>query len=148
MFSLFSLSLLFIVVFKLKERMDLGITTWNVNGLKNKLKSNRVGHILMKHKLDIICLQETHVSRKHRRVLTNKKLGTEFISSDKCKKREVVIYVKPRLEPKMLFKDEEGRIVIIQVMEQGEKLVVIGIYAPNDNKAEFYQKKENWRKKC
>lgn len=67
------------------------------------------------------------------------KLGQEFISSDKVKKRGVVIYVKEKLSPKMIFKDEVGRYVAVELTVQGQKLLMLGIYTPNEGKSEFFK---------
>uniref|UniRef100_A0A670HP09 Reverse transcriptase domain-containing protein n=1 Tax=Podarcis muralis TaxID=64176 RepID=A0A670HP09_PODMU len=120
--------------------MSLQLLSWNINGGNSPEKRRRIFHILKKEQLDIICLQETHVTRLHRKVLINKRLGQEFISSDKVKKRGVVIYAKESLSPKLLFKDEQGRILAIETQVQGEKFLTLGIYAPNEGKSEFYKK--------
>uniref|UniRef100_A0A670ILE0 Reverse transcriptase domain-containing protein n=1 Tax=Podarcis muralis TaxID=64176 RepID=A0A670ILE0_PODMU len=120
--------------------MSLQLLSWNCNGLNHPRKKRQVFHILKREQLDLICLQETHITRAHRKLLVNKRLGQEFISSDKVKKRGVVIYAKEKLDPKMKFKDEEGRYLAIEVQIQGEKYLIIEIYAPNDGKAEFFKK--------
>uniref|UniRef100_A0A670KHH1 Reverse transcriptase domain-containing protein n=1 Tax=Podarcis muralis TaxID=64176 RepID=A0A670KHH1_PODMU len=120
--------------------MSLQLLSWNCNGLNLPRKRRQVFHILKREQLDIICLQETHVTRIHRKLLANKRLGQEFISSDKVKKRGVVIYAKEKLIPKMIFKDEQGRYLAIEVQVQGEKIMILGIYAPNEGKAEFFKK--------
>uniref|UniRef100_A0A670I0E5 Reverse transcriptase domain-containing protein n=1 Tax=Podarcis muralis TaxID=64176 RepID=A0A670I0E5_PODMU len=120
--------------------MSLQLYSWNINGANSPEKRKRIFHILKKENLDIICLQETHVTRLHRKVLINKRLGQEFVSSDRVKKRGVVIYAKENLSPKFLFKDEQGRILAIEIQTQGEKVLVLGIYAPNEGKSEFYKK--------
>ena len=120
--------------------MALKLMTWNVRGLNQRPKRRRVFYSIEKKNLDIICLQETHIVRRHRRLLQNKKLGQEFISSDKVKKRGVVIYAKEKYSPRQLFKDEEGRYIAIEINVQGEKFLILGLYAPNDGKSIFYKK--------
>uniref|UniRef100_A0A670I215 Reverse transcriptase domain-containing protein n=1 Tax=Podarcis muralis TaxID=64176 RepID=A0A670I215_PODMU len=120
--------------------MSLQLLSWNINGCNSPEKRKRIFHVLKKEQLDIICLQETHVTRLHRKVLINKRLGQEFISSDRVKKRGVVIYAKESLSPKFLFKDDQGRILAIEIQTQGEKFLILGIYAPNEGKSEFYNK--------
>lgn len=60
-------------------RMALKICSWNVNILNSPRKRSQVYHVLARQNLDVICLQETHVIRLHRKILQNKKLGQEFI---------------------------------------------------------------------
>uniref|UniRef100_A0A670ITK0 Reverse transcriptase domain-containing protein n=1 Tax=Podarcis muralis TaxID=64176 RepID=A0A670ITK0_PODMU len=122
--------------------MNLKILTWNVNGLNEKTKRNKIANVLKKKKLDVICIQETHVVKKHKHVLVNKNLGIEFINSGKEKKRGVVTYVDGKWEPKLIYKDEEGRILGVQISFKGEKINVVNIYAPNTNRLEFYKKLE------
>lgn len=86
----------------------------------------------------MICCQETHVAKKHKHILINKKLGVEFINADVNKKRGLVIYVKEKWEPVLICKDDEGRILGVQMNHQGEKFNVVTVYAPNTNKAEFF----------
>ncbi|CAI5771634.1 Hypothetical predicted protein [Podarcis lilfordi] len=109
--------------------MALKTISWNVNGLNNKNKRNQIAHVLLKKNWDLICLQETHVIGKHKRVLSNKRLGLDFVTSDKVKKRGVVIYIKEKYDPQLLYKDEHGRVVVVQMVFHGENLVVVGIYA-------------------
>uniref|UniRef100_A0A670IGH0 Reverse transcriptase domain-containing protein n=2 Tax=Podarcis muralis TaxID=64176 RepID=A0A670IGH0_PODMU len=120
--------------------MALQFLSWNCNGLNGPLKRRQVFHILNREQLDLICLQETHITRAHRRLLTNKRLGQEFISSDKVKKRGVVIYVKEKWAPKMIFKDEQGRYLAVEMQVQGEKFLVVGVYAPNEGKSDFFKR--------
>uniref|UniRef100_A0A670HPA6 Reverse transcriptase domain-containing protein n=1 Tax=Podarcis muralis TaxID=64176 RepID=A0A670HPA6_PODMU len=122
--------------------MVLKVYSWNVNGMNDKGKRNKIEHILKKEGLDVICLQETHIARKHKKMLINHRLGNEFFSLDSSKKRGVVIYIKKQIEAKHIFNDEEGRMVAVQIKWQGEKLIIVGIYAPNEKKSEFYERLE------
>uniref|UniRef100_A0A670K5V5 Reverse transcriptase domain-containing protein n=1 Tax=Podarcis muralis TaxID=64176 RepID=A0A670K5V5_PODMU len=122
--------------------MGLKFWNWNINGMNEKKKRNKIEQFLKRKNLDVICLQETHVARRHKKVLINKRLGNEFESSDKGKKRGVVLYVKDKIEAKQIFKDDEGRLIAVQLSWQGENLIVVGVYAPNGNKSEFFKNLE------
>lgn len=65
-------------------------------------------------------MQETHIAKKHKRILSNKKLGKEFVASDQSKKRGVVLYVKDKYDPKLVYKDDVGRVLMVQIVFQGE----------------------------
>lgn len=69
--------------------MNLKILSWNIKGLNDKKKRNKVERIVEKQNLDIECIRETHINKKHTRVLINPKLGSEFITADDKKKKEV-----------------------------------------------------------
>uniref|UniRef100_A0A670IED3 Reverse transcriptase domain-containing protein n=1 Tax=Podarcis muralis TaxID=64176 RepID=A0A670IED3_PODMU len=112
---------------------------FNNTAQPEKRKRNKIEQFLKRKNLDIICLQETHVAKRHRKILINKRLGNEFDSSDKEKKRGVVLYVRNKIEANQIFKDEEGRMVAVRLNWQGENIVVIGVYAPNGNKTDFFK---------
>lgn len=54
----------------------------------------------------------------------------------------MVFYVKEKWNPKLIFKDEEERYIAVEITAQGEKYLLLGIYAPNDGKAEFLKNLE------
>lgn len=111
--------------------------------MNEKVKRNKIEKVVKKKRYDVICFQETHIAKKHKHILVNKKLGLDFINSDVKKKRGVVIYVKEKWEPTLVCKDEEGRILGIQLNFRGEKINVVTVYAPNTNRAEFFEKLES-----
>lgn len=114
------------------------IVSWNVNGLNEPKKRNIVFNWLKKQNTDILCLQETHINYKHSKLLKNKNLGEEFISADIKKKRGVVIYENKNLNPSHKFKDDEGRMVAIELDKNGGKTLLVNIYAPNGAKERFF----------
>ncbi|CAI5780612.1 Hypothetical predicted protein [Podarcis lilfordi] len=72
-------------------------------------------------------------------MVTNLTTKVETLTK-KVKKRGVVIYAKDRLSPKFIFKDDQGRFVAIEIQTQGEKFLIVGIYAPNEGKSDFFKK--------
>lgn len=64
----------------------------------------------------------------------------EFIASGLLKKGGIVVYAKPNLEPKMLFKDEDSRIMGVEITYERGKLIIIWVYAPNDKKSRVLPK--------
>nr|XP_034974237.1 DNA-(apurinic or apyrimidinic site) lyase, chloroplastic-like [Zootoca vivipara]XP_034985763.1 DNA-(apurinic or apyrimidinic site) lyase, chloroplastic-like [Zootoca vivipara] len=118
--------------------MNLKVVSWNVNGLNNKL--NKVEHILKKGAWDVICLQETHVANRHKRVLENKRLGEVYTSLDERKKRGVATYVKKNIKTEKILQDGEGRMVGTRLHLPGGNVIVINIYAPNGGKSGFFRK--------
>lgn len=55
------------------------------------------------------------------------------------------MYVNPKLVPKFLFKDEEGRIVLTKMSLEEEQIILIGIYAPNEKKQTSLK---HWKRNC
>lgn len=114
------------------------IVNWNVHGLNSQKKRNIIFNWIKNQKCNICCLQETHIRDKDRRLLIKKNIGEEFCSLLGKKKRDTVIYIKKELEPKLKFKDEEGRIIAVEVKLYGEKTLIVNIYAPNGSKEIFF----------
>lgn len=49
-----------------------------------------------------------------------------------------MIYIKKELEPKLKFRDEEGRLIGVEAKINGEKTLIINLYAPNGPKEIFF----------
>lgn len=64
-------------------------------------------------------------------------MGEEFISAG-LKKRNGVLYVKPKLKPEFWLINELGRFVEVEIELYGIKIMILEIYTSNDDKAIFY----------
>lgn len=115
--------------------MENKILNWNVNGLNSQKKRNIIFNWIQKQRCNICCLQETHIRDKDRRLLIKKSIGEEFCSLMGKKKRGTVIYVKKDLDPKLKFKDDEGRIIAVEVKLYGQKALIVNMppMAPKKN---------------
>lgn len=118
--------------------MENKIINWNVNGLNDQKKRNIIFKWIQKQNCVICGLQETHINNKDRRLLIKKNLGEEFYTLMDKKKRGTILYIKKELEPKMRFKDEEGRLVAVEVKLYGQKTSIVNAYAPNGSKEIFF----------
>lgn len=118
---------------------DLHIFSVNVNGLNSPQKRNRIFTQLKKIKAGIICIQETHIKAKDQHLLKNKKLGELFIASDgKKKKKGVATYVIDDLKPKLVNQLEDGRILLVEIQKDLQKILIVNIYAPNTAHSNFF----------
>lgn len=63
--------------------------------------------------------------------MKNKQLGQDFFLLAKVRKRGVIIYVKQELQPKLRFTDGDGRLLGVEIILEGKKVLLIGVYAPN-----------------
>lgn len=50
-----------------------------------------------------------------------------------------MIYVKKELEPRQIFKDKEGRFIVVEIMMNCKKALIVTIYAPNGAKEFFFE---------
>lgn len=69
---------------------NLGILSININGLISLTKRKK-GHETKERKMDIICIQETHIRKNDYKLLEYPKLGELFYASYE-KKRSCTIY--------------------------------------------------------
>lgn len=118
-------------------KMDNKIMTWNVNGLNSPQKRRIVFNWLKKQKCIITCLQKVHVKNKDSRLLKNNQLDQEFFPLSNARKRGVSLYIKQELQPKQKFKDNDGRLLGVKIILEGEKTLLVGLYAPNGAKEKF-----------
>ena len=70
---------------------QLKLLSLNINGLNSPAKKSKTFNYLKKQKLDIICLQETHVKRSHEAILQHKWLGDLHTAS--AEKNEVLPFM-------------------------------------------------------
>uniref|UniRef100_A0A8D2IMP2 exodeoxyribonuclease III n=1 Tax=Varanus komodoensis TaxID=61221 RepID=A0A8D2IMP2_VARKO len=113
----------------------------NINRSISPSKWKRTFSQLQKLKLDVICLQETHIKRQHHKLLERPNLGKLFISSTHQKKRGLALYIKEKLDPKSIFSDEDSGILLVEVtIKKKKKVLLVVICAPNDHQEAFYQK--------
>lgn len=93
-----------------------------------------------KFNFNLICLQEVRIKQTDIKYIKNNKRGCEFVSLAKTKKRGVVIYAKIELQPKKILEDAEGRYLAIDILLERKRTLVVGIYAPNGPKENFFRK--------
>lgn len=110
--------------------MEDKLISWNVNGLNCPPKRNIIFNWILKQNSKISCLQETHLSLKNQKLLKKEKLGEVFHSLIN-KKRGMFIYANKDLDPKLKFVDKDGRYVATEVKMNGQRTLIVNVYAPN-----------------
>ena len=91
----------------------------NVNRLSAPIKRNRITEWIIKHDLNICCLQETHLRTKdlHRlKVKVRKNTPSKWT----WKTAEVALYISDKIDfkTKAITKDKEGHYLILKVVDQ------------------------------
>ena len=115
----------------------------NVKGLNSPQKRKKIFNKLVKLKADIIFIQETHIKEKDKKLLVMPRLGETFIASNQQKKKGVAIFIKKHLKPKMVFASEDGRLLMVEISYQGEEILLVNIYAPNESQHNFFSQLKN-----
>uniref|UniRef100_A0A2D4P6Y8 Endonuclease/exonuclease/phosphatase domain-containing protein n=1 Tax=Micrurus surinamensis TaxID=129470 RepID=A0A2D4P6Y8_MICSU len=119
---------------------EIKLLSININGLNSATKRRKILGKLCKEKVDIICLQKTHIQKKDEKYLKFPKLGKLYTTpADKKKKKGKAVYIREEIKTNLIFVDLNGRIVIIELWLAHKKMILVIIYAPNEKQQEFYK---------
>lgn len=114
--------------------------SWNINGCGNPVKRGKVLTYLKHNHADIAFIQETHFAGEEAAKLKRGWVGHIFHSSFSSKRNGVTILVNKNLNFVLLreVKDNEGRMICVQAMVNGTKMILCNIYAPNKGDPLFF----------
>ena len=116
--------------------MDLSIFSLNTNGLGDETKRQAVFDKLNRKRDSIILLQETHstplLEDRYKRQFDTKNIYFSHGTSNSC---GVLIAISKNYEVNVtnVFKDNDGRFLIIDIERNGFKFRIGNIYAPTRN---------------
>lgn len=119
----------------------LKIETINVNGLGNPLKRSRVITKLKRDKMQVIFIQETHMSNEEHEKF--KKLGyiNSFYSSYKnSRRRGVITLISNTVNFELIeeYSDKYGRYVIVKGRIDNTVVTLVNVYAPPEEDKTFF----------
>ena len=120
---------------------DLKICTINVRGLKSDATKRRdMFSWLRKKRLDIYLLQETHCSKQLEQYWRNEWGYKAFFSSYDTGSRGVAILFNNTFEHNIhnIHHDPEGRYLIIDISVFNQRISLLNVYAPNEDKPDFF----------
>ncbi len=108
----------------------MNIACLNSNGLRDENKFEKVKGLI---KADILCLQETHWSDEIMDNIRKRWEGDIFVNHGNAKARGVATLIKgDRVNNvKQVYKDGNGRLLVIEFVFHNELFRLINIYAPN-----------------
>lgn len=124
---------------------DFEMMTWNVRGLRDNKKRNKVFSWIKKHTNSnaLVMLQETHSLLKDESLWRNE-YGSDIVYSHGTNdSRGTMILLGKGLEykfkdkSKQIICDSNGRYVILDIEIQDTPFVIINVYAPNDEHNQF-----------
>ena len=122
---------------------NIKIVSLNVRGLGVYNKRKLIYEQLRENKADLILLQETHGSKESAQQWKTEWGGDWYDSFGSSQARGVSTLVNRNFRTKMekikLFRDGDGRILIIQFTIDEILYVVANVYGPNTDSPEFYQ---------
>ena len=114
--------------------------TCNARGLAERVKRKRIFHYCYEKNIDIVCLQETHFTKRKHTMIRNEWGGDIFYSDGETNARGVAILVRRglTLEDMSMEKDSEGRMIAISFKIGNKTIYVCNVYAPNVDEPEFF----------
>ena len=121
---------------------DIKTVSFNVNGLNNPCKRNRILSKLRKDKVQIAFLQETHLNEAEHAKLN--KSGFKHVHSSSYKsgpRRGVAILISHTVNYEHIsdVKDKEGRFILIIGKVEGTVVSLLNVYAPPGSDWAFYK---------
>uniref|UniRef100_A0A3B3WIQ9 Reverse transcriptase domain-containing protein n=1 Tax=Poecilia mexicana TaxID=48701 RepID=A0A3B3WIQ9_9TELE len=120
----------------------LRITTYNVNGVHNPIKREKILRKIKKEKAEVVFLQETHLSEKEHSKLKRMGFTQVFSASHKSgRRRGVATLISQRVtfELSHEYKDKDGRYNIVVGKLEGQEFTFINVYAPPGSDWSFYK---------
>lgn len=115
---------------------------FNVNGVLNVIKMNKILSKLKTERAQIALLQETHMNQTDHLKLKRKGFKYVFSSSFNSKrKRDVAILISGGLNYEHIseISDEEGRFVRVTGRTEGSEITIFHVYAPPGTNWVFYR---------
>ena len=115
-------------------RSDFSILTYNCNGLgdRRKLKRLLIKLDTMIAKGCIVCLQETHiVNTEYLKIAWKHKFVSNCVKTNSA---GVIILFSNKYNIDYEFLDSSGRLIIVAISSDDQKIVIANSYFPNDHK--------------
>ena len=120
--------------------MAFKFSTFNCRGLQDNFKRKKIFSYFHKRNDDIMFLQETHSSSTDEKWWSTQWGGHTWLSSFASNSRGVGILVKSSVSvsTNKIVKDPEGRYVILDALFNGLHLILVNVYAPNNDDPDFF----------
>ena len=117
------------------------IISANCHGLRDKSKRADVLNYLKRLRPNIICFQDTHLTKKEENELRTLSKCECFISGVKTNSRGVAILLMNNFEYKVVASnlDNQGNMIYVDLMLGSISFRLINIYAPNTDTPTFFQ---------
>ena len=123
----------------------LKIVTYNVNGLNENSKMREVFYHLHQKKYDIVLMQETHCIKNKERLWSSTWGSQIWFDNGESNARGVAVLFSKQCEVNVhtVIRSGNGRYLIIYLTINNTKILVANIYAPNQDRPEFFMEAFN-----
>lgn len=121
----------------------MNFVSYNVKGINNPIKRKEILGQLKRLQCSVALIQETHLSETEHVKL--KREWVEQVYSASCKsgkKTGVAIHFNKcaYYNNEKIFRDDEGRYVMVIGKIGGLKITILNVYAPNEDCPNFFRK--------
>jgi len=120
--------------------MPLKLSSFNCRGIQDSFKRKKVFHYLKSIGCDIVFLQETHSSLIDENLWKTHWGEQAWFNSYASNSRGVAILIRNSIsvDVKSIFRDPDGRVIIISASLNGFPFILANVYAPNSDCPEFF----------
>ena len=127
-------------IISLRLAVTLDFFYVNVRGLRSKGKMQSLFTFLKEKRYDVICLQETYVTKTVSEDWKKEWGGELYYHEHTADSAGQVIYVRKGMSCNVEVKYESQRILVVHVGLGGKDIAIVNIYAPNTikDKLTFY----------
>lgn len=119
--------------------MSIKLHSFNCRGMQDYFKRRKIFHYLRSLGSDIIFLQETHSDSNDEKLWNSQWGETSFFASFNSNSRGVAIFVRNSISLKInsIFKDPNGRFIVLNAKVNDLHLTLVNVYAPNSDDSNF-----------
>ena len=119
----------------MQDRQKCSIISLNVRGLRDQIKRRSIFSYLKDQKATFYLLQETYSNSSDEMSWKDEWGGDIVFSHGSCHSRGVCILMGRNVKQNVdfVFRDTCGRIVLISITINGQKITLCNIYAPNNS---------------
>ena len=120
---------------------DLKVISANCQGLRDLKKRNDVLNYFADNRPDILCLQDTHWLTDEHQLVKKIWQGECLLNGVRSNSRGVAILFGKNIDYKLLTieRDQSGNLLLILLKMCEVDILVINIYAPNEDCPEFFE---------
>lgn len=122
----------------------INLYSWNVRGLRDVKKRKALYQVLNEKNIDICLVQETFLTAELEKEIGFEWKGVVIHNYGSNHLKGVSVFIKDNNKVKIdtLFKDNEGRFILLNLNIDNEIFTVVNIYAPNDeiSRCTFFRK--------
>ena len=119
----------------------LKIIGFNSNSIGKQPKRRQVLKFLYKKNPDLLIVVDTRIAKNIENTVKEEWGGQVLFSSFDSQSRGVALFIKKDLPIKILdkFSDDNGNLLSVLIEFENKRLLIEGIYGPNQDCPEFYE---------